>query len=65
MQISKSLVFMCDKNELSGVKKIAAKVCNDVKLVFGAMPQLMEYETQWPSFEETAEHCCNQWQQIP
>ncbi len=45
MNITKSIVFLCDKNELSGVKKIAAKVRNDFKLVFGAEPQLKEIDS--------------------
>lgn len=54
MRISKSLVFMCDKKELSGVKKIAAKVCNDVKLVFGFQPDFIDFESSSLSLDEAA-----------
>ena len=37
--------FFCDKNELSGVVKIANKVCNDVKLVVGKLPELQQIES--------------------
>ena len=52
MHISKNLKFVCEKSELSGVKKIAAKVCNDVKLVFGFEPALVEADVQ-ESFSAT------------
>ena len=42
MRISKNLCFICDSKELSGVKKLARKVCNDVKLVFGFEPEWEE-----------------------
>ena len=42
MKISKGLKFVCEKSELSGVKKIAKKVAADFKLVFGFEPELVE-----------------------
>ena len=40
-----SVVFYCDVNELSGVKKIAGKVCLDVERVTGAKPELQEIDS--------------------
>ena len=37
-----SVTFYCSSDEFSGVKKIAAKVAHDVKLVTGAQPQVHE-----------------------
>ncbi|MCQ2590825.1 MAG: glycosyl hydrolase 115 family protein [Treponema sp.] len=48
MQLSNKLSFVCSSKELSGVKKIAQKVCMDVNRVFGFTPQIVEVE----SFEE-------------
>ncbi len=48
MQLSNKLSFVCSSNELSGVKKIAAKVCQDVNRVFGFIPEILEID----SFEE-------------
>ena len=45
MQLSKKLSFVCSKNELSGVKKIAAKVCQDVNRVFSFTPKIFEIDT--------------------
>ncbi|MCQ2576048.1 MAG: glycosyl hydrolase 115 family protein, partial [Treponema sp.] len=39
-----SIVFACDDNEFSGVKKIAGKVCNDIFLVIGAKPEFSDSE---------------------
>ena len=46
MRISKGIKFVCEKSELSGVKKIAEKVCKDFKLVFGFEPQIFERDVQ-------------------
>ena len=35
MVITRSVVFVCDKEEFSGVKKIAGKVCLDVERITG------------------------------
>ena len=45
MTISKGIKFVCEKSELSGVKKIAKKVAADFKLVFGFEPELVEDDT--------------------
>ena len=45
MNITKSIVFVCEKSELSGVKKIAKKVTADFKKVFGFEPELVEGDT--------------------
>ena len=45
MHISKGLKFVCEKSELSGVKKIAKKVTADFKKVFGFEPELVEGDT--------------------
>ena len=42
MKISKELVFVCDANEFSGVKKISKMVAGDVKLVFGFESKIVE-----------------------
>ena len=34
--------FLCDEEEWSGVRKIAGRVCSDIKAVFGAEPKLTE-----------------------
>ncbi len=49
MKICNKLTFVCDKNEFSGVKKIAAKVAKDVKLVFGFEPEFSETLVEGPS----------------
>lgn len=49
-----SAVFYCDKDEFAGVKKISAKVCNDIKLVTGSMPRLSEVEASGLDFEKEA-----------
>ena len=36
------LCFLCDSGEWSGVKKIAGRVCDDIKAVFGAEPKVFE-----------------------
>lgn len=41
MKITDSLIFVCDKNEFSGVQKIAKKVSGDVKLVFDFEPEFL------------------------
>ena len=41
MNITKSVVFVCDKDEFSGVKKIAGKVCLDVQRVTGGLPEVV------------------------
>ena len=41
MNITKSVVFVCDKDEFSGVKKIAGKVCQDVERVTGGLPEVV------------------------
>ena len=46
MRISKNLKFICETKDFSGVKKIARKVCNDVKLVFGFEPEFIEGSIQ-------------------
>ena len=46
MRISKNLKFICETKDFSGVKKIARKVCNDVKLVFGFDPEFIEGNVQ-------------------
>ena len=49
MKICEKLTFVCDKNELSGVKKISKRVGQDVQLVFGFEPDFKEEEVSGPS----------------
>ena len=42
MVITKSVVFVCDKEEFSGVKKIAGKVCLDVERVTDGLPTILD-----------------------
>ena len=46
MRISKGITLICDSKELSGVKKIALKVCKDIQLVFGGETALKETDTR-------------------
>ena len=41
----KKISFYYDENEYSGIVKIANKVCNDVKLVFGKLPNLKQIDS--------------------
>ena len=37
--------IICDKDALSGIKKIAAKLSGDMEAVFGSAPKLLEERT--------------------
>ena len=45
-----SVTFYCDKDEFSGVKKIAGKVCSDVKKVVDIQPEIKNLDSELPDF---------------
>ena len=48
MVITKSVVFVCDKDEFSGVKKIAGKVCLDVERITDGLPNVVPELVEGP-----------------
>ena len=45
-----SVTFYCDKDEFSGVKRIAGKVCSDVKKVVDIQPEIKNLDSELPDF---------------